>query len=303
MKEVLAIVGPTATGKSALALALAQWRGADIVNADALQVYRGFDIGTAKPSREERERVRHHLIDVLDPEEGFSAGAFARMARGVLDQLERAGRGALLVGGSGLYLRALLEGLHEIPDVPAEVRRELARRLETEGLEELRAELGRLDPATEARLARGDTQRVLRALEVALATGRPLSEWLARGPVDGAQIRARKIGLTLSRTLLYDRIRSRVESMLQAGWMGEIESLLNRGYSGEEPAFQAIGYRQLLRHQRGEMTLEEAVEETVRSTRRYAKRQLTWFRKDREVAWFDATDGEALHGEVREWLS
>jgi len=301
--EVVAVLGPTATGKSALGMRVCGEHRGEMVNADALQIYRGFDIGTAKPSPEDRRLVRHHLVDIRDPEEAFSAGEFARAARAALTDLKARGKLAVIVGGSGLYLKALLEGISEIPVVPADVREGLRRRLEAEGLDSLRRELRRLDPKTENRLAQGDTQRVLRGLEVALVTGRPLSHWQAFEPPESHRISALKIGLTLPRKLLYDRIRSRVESMLEAGWLREVENLLDRGYSGEEPAFQAIGYRQLVRHLRGGVSLGEAVEDTIGATRRYAKRQLTWFRRDPDVAWFDASDSASLSLEVRAWLS
>lgn len=303
MADVVSILGPTASGKSGLALGLADLLGGEIVNADALQIYRGLDIGTAKPSARELRRVRHHLIDIRAPEEGFSAGEFAREARRVVAELEARGKVPILVGGSGLYLRALLDGMSEIPAVPPQVRESLRRRLAREGLDRLRLELRRIDPETESRLAPGDTQRVLRALEVALATGTPLSAWQARKPPERLRISARRVGLTLPRKLLYDRIRSRVDSMMEAGWLREVESLLDRGYTGEEPAFQAIGYRQLVRHLLGELSLEEAMEDTIRATRRYAKRQLTWFRRDSAVAWFDASDSRRLRSEVEAWLT
>ncbi len=296
------IAGPTATGKSGLGVRLSGVLDGEIVNADALQVYTGFDIGTAKPSGRERGLVQHHLIDIRSPEQGFSAGEFSRIGRTVIAELQARRKTAIVVGGSGLYLRALLEGMSEIPEVSEQVRVELRERLGSEGLPVLRSELQRVDPLTEKRLAAGDTQRVLRALEVAEATGTPLSSWLARRPPEGSEIAARKVGLTLPRALLYDRIRSRVESMLAAGWLQEVESLLEQGYSGEEPAFQAIGYKQLVQHLQGGVSLDEAKEDTIRSTRRYAKRQLTWFRGDAAVVWFDASDPEILLGEVRAWL-
>ncbi len=303
MDEVLAILGPTATGKSGLGMQLSADFDAEIVSADALQIYRGLNIGTAKPTVEERRLVVHHLIDIREPEESFSAGECARQARAVISELGSRGISTILVGGSGLYLRALLEGMSEIPAVPARVREELRDRLETQGLDHLREQLRRVDPVTETRLASGDTQRVLRALEVVEATGSPLSTWLARERRQDPRIEAKKIGLTLPRKLLYDRIRSRVESMLEAGWLLEVESLLDRGYSGAEPAFQAIGYRQLVRHLRGGVSLGEAMDDTIRATRRYAKRQLTWFRSDPAVVWFDASDPEGLRQEVLAWLS
>jgi len=300
---VLAILGATATGKSDLALRLAEHLEAEIVNADALQVYRGLDIGTAKPSREDRRRVRHHLIDILDPEERFSAGEFARRAGAALDEIASRGRIALVVGGSGLYLRALFTGLAEIPEVDEGVRRALADRLQGSGLPALRAELERLDPATAARIEPADSQRTLRALEVLEATGRPLSEWLARpvaGPETGRAVG--KLGLTLPRSLLYDRIRSRVEGMVAAGWLDEVRDLREAGVTDSSPAFQAIGYSQWLRHLRGQSSFESAVTEIVTATRRYAKRQETWFRRETGVVWRDARSVGREMEAIARWL-
>ena len=292
LAPVLAIVGPTATGKSALAMALASALGGEIVNADALQVYRGFDIGTAKPGLEERGRVPHHLIDILEPEERYSAGEFARRARAAIAEIQGRGRVPLVVGGSGLYLRALCEGLSPVPPGDPEVRQRLRERLEAEGLAPLREELRRLDPPTAERLGAGDTQRVLRALEVALVSGRPLSSWTAEQPFGTQGIATIRVGLTLPRGILYDQIAGRVTLMLEAGWLDEVAGLLQRGLSPTLPAFQAIGYRQLVRYLRGTVSLELAVADIVRETRRFAKRQETWFRKEPAVAWFSAQDLE-----------
>jgi tRNA dimethylallyltransferase len=292
MDPVLAIVGPTATGKSALAMALAARLDGEIVNADALQVYRGFDIGTAKPGLEERARVPHHLIDILDPEERYSAGEFARRARKAIAEIQGRGRVPLVVGGSGLYLRALCDGLSPVPPGDPEVRRQLRQRLEAEGLAPLREELSRLDAATAQRLGAGDTQRVLRALEVALVSGRPLSAWTAEQPFGTQRLAAIRVGLTLPRAILYDQIAGRVTQMLEAGWLDEVAALLRRGLSPTLPAFQAIGYRQLVRYLGGTLSLELAVADIVRETRRFAKRQETWFRKEPEVVWFSAQDLE-----------
>ncbi len=292
MEPILAIVGPTATGKSALAMALAQRLGGEIVNADALQVYRGFDIGTAKPGLAARGRVPHHLIDILDPAERYSAGEFARRAREAIAEIQGRGRVPLVVGGSGLYLRALCEGLSPMPPSDPEMREALRQRLEAEGLAPLREELRRLDPVTAQRLAAGDTQRVLRALEVALVSGRPLSSWTAEQPFGTQGIATIRVGLTLPRGILYDQIAGRVTHMLEAGWLDEVETLLRQRLSPALPAFQAIGYRQLVRYLEGTVSLELAVEDIVRETRRFAKRQETWFRKEPEVAWFSAQDLE-----------
>lgn len=290
MPPVLCLVGPTATGKTALALDLAGPLGGEIVNADALQVYRGLDIGTAKPGPEDRRRAPHHLIDVLEPDEPFSAGEFARRARAAIEEIRARHRLPMLVGGSGLYLRALTEGISPIPAVDPELRPRLRARLASEGPEPLRDELARLDPVTAERLAPGDSQRLVRALEVALGTGRPLSVWIEEKPVGDGGIEAVWIGLTLPRSLLYDRVAVRVEGMLAAGWVDEVRGLLEAGLSPSLPAFQAIGYRELAGHIAGEATLEEATERIVRATRQYAKRQMTWFRRQPGVAWFDADD-------------
>ena len=299
-RPILAIVGATATGKSALALALAERLGGEIVSADALQAYRGFDVGTAKPGPAERLRVPHHLIDVLEPTERYSAGEFARRAGEALAEIAGRGRLPIVVGGSGLYLRALLAGISPTPPGDPEVRRELRDRLAAEGLPALAAELARRDPATAARLAPGDTQRVLRALEVALVTGRPLSAWIAGQPFGKKGISAVTAGLTVPRSILYDEIAGRVARMLEQGWVREVEELLRRGLDPRLPAFQAIGYRQLVLHVRGEWSLERATSETIQATRRFAKRQETWFRKEPDVTWFAVQDLEGRIAAVLE---
>jgi tRNA dimethylallyltransferase len=292
LRPVLAVVGATATGKSRLAMALAAALGGEIVNADALQVYRGFDIGTAKPSPAEQGRVPHHLIDILEPDERYSAGEFARLARRAIAGIEERGRVAIVAGGSGLYLRALLSGISPMPPGDPAVRAELRARLAVEGLPALAAELARVDPQTAARLAPGDAQRVLRALEVALVSGVPLAAWIARQPFGNQGIPAISVGLTLPRSLLYDAIAGRVVRMLEQGWVQEVQGLLARGLDPRLPAFQAIGYRQLALHSRGEGTLQQAINDTIQATRRFAKRQETWFRKEPDVTWFAAQDLE-----------
>ncbi len=289
---MISIVGATGTGKSALAVELGQRIGGEVINADALQVYRGLDIGTAKPSSDERARIRHHLVDVLDATEPYSAGEFARLARQAIADIRSRGRVPLVVGGSGLYQRALLEGLAPVPAIPLEIRARLRTRLREEGLAVLLSELREVDPEGAARLSVGDTQRVLRALEVRQATGRTLGWWQAQEP-EYSGIAALRIGLTVPRSILYDNLRFRVRQMIDRGWLEEVEALLGPG--GEEaeterlpPAFQAIGYRQLISVVRGESALEAAVESTIRETRRYAKRQETWFRRERDVHWFRA---------------
>ena len=257
------ICGPTAAGKSAVALSLAAKHGATIISADSRQVYRGFDIGTAKPGPEERARVPHHLIDILDPHERWSAGEFARRSREAAAGIRERGNVPVVVGGSGLYLRALFEGISPIPPGDPEVRGELQRALAEKGLPALAAELARVDPETAARLGAGDTQRILRALEVARVSGRPLSSWIKEQPFGTQRVDAIQVGLTLPRTVLYDRIAGRVARMVERGWVEEVARLLARGLDPGLPAFQAIGYRQLVRHLEGEWSLEQAIGETV----------------------------------------
>jgi tRNA dimethylallyltransferase len=286
--HVIAIVGPTAAGKSALALDLAEAVGGEIVNADALQVYRGFDIGTAKPSAEERRRVPHHLVDILAPAERYSAGEFARLARNALLEIASRGRTAILVGGSGLYLRARWSGIAPLPPVNAEVRAGLIDRLNRDGLATLYEELGVRDPVTAARLGAGDTQRILRALEVAIATGESLTSWIARQPFGTEPIAMRKVGLTLPRGLLYDAIAARVRAMIDAGWLDEVRGLLADGVDRGSPAFQAIGYRQWVEFLDRQSGFETTLQRVVTLTRRFAKRQETWFRREEGVEWWDA---------------
>jgi tRNA dimethylallyltransferase len=302
VSTIVALVGATATGKSAVALAAAEACGAEIVNADALQVYRDLDIGTAKPSREERRRVPHHLVDILDPRERFSAGEFARRARAALAEIAARGRPAIVVGGSGLYLRALWAGLAAIPDVDESARRELEGRLRSEGLPILRRELLAVDPATAARIGRNDTQRILRALTVALSTGKPLSAWLTDAATENPAPKMRRFGLTLPRAVLYDRIAARVQRMTDGGWLSEVRGLLTAGVSRDAPALQAIGYSDWIRYLDGETSSRETVDAIVRATRRYAKRQETWFRREPEIEWLSALDDASAIAALRKSL-
>lgn len=298
MATTLLVLGATATGKSAVALALARSAGGEIVNADALQAYRGLDIGTAKPTAVERAQVPHHLFDVLDPRERFSAGEFARRARATIAGIAARGGWPIVVGGSGFYVRALVEGLSPLPPADERLRETLRRRAARQGAGVLYRELAVLDPAAASRLAPGDSQRIVRALEVTLSTGRPFSRWLAAPPAEPRLV-ATKVGLTLPRLVLYDRIGARVRAMVDAGWLDEVTRLLREGVPPESPAFQAIGYRELVRCVRGECGLAQAVEDIVLATRRFAKRQETWFRRERGVHWVAAGDFAQAAADIR----
>ncbi len=300
---MVAIVGPTAAGKTRLAIELAARLGAEIVNADALQAYRRLDIGTAKPTAEERRAAPHHLIDLLEPDQAFSAGAFAAVARTAIDEIAARGRVAIVVGGSGLYHRALFAGLAATPRVPAVVRRRLKARLAREGAAALHRELSSRDPASAERIAAADGQRIVRALELVEAgavaqarrlgsaghrqpAGTPLAGWsAAAGQAVAAAV---SFGVTLPRVELYGRIAGRVEAMFDAGWEEEVADLLRSGIAPSAAAFQAIGYRQIVAGLEGSLPVAEVRQRIERETRRYAKRQLTWFRGTPRVRWLDA---------------
>jgi tRNA dimethylallyltransferase len=300
--KVAVLVGPTAVGKTAVALDLAEALGAEIINADSMQVYRKLDIGTAKPTPLERARVRHHLLDVADPDEPYDAARYAREARETIADLHRRGVPPLVVGGTGLYIKALLAGLFHQEEVVHRVRPRLARELADQGLPALLARLASLDPATARRLAPGDTYRIIRALEVVEATGRPISELHAHHNFQDRPYVTLKVGLDLPREELYRRIEDRVESMLAQGWLEEVRRLLKRYPSGIKP-LMALGYRHLVAHLAGHLSLPEAAELTKTETRRYAKRQLTWFRADPEVRWFHPGQGPNLVSLLREFFS
>jgi tRNA dimethylallyltransferase len=296
---VIAIVGPTASGKSALALALARAHGGEVVSCDSLQVYRGLDIGSAKASPAERRDVPHHLIDVVDPEEDFSAADYARLARAAIDDVARRGRLPVVAGGSGLYLRALRRGLFAGPSRDPDLRRRLERIAARRGDASLHHMLARVDPEAAARIETRDRIRVVRALEVYRASGRTLTaHHRADAPtVDGH--RWLVVGLDPPREALRRAVEARTEAMLAAGLVEEVRALIARHPSGLRP-LQAIGYRQAAAVVRGERTVDQAQRDIVKETMRYAKRQMTWFRHQEDVRWFAEAAG--ARRAVEEWL-
>jgi tRNA dimethylallyltransferase len=299
--RVATLVGPTAVGKTGVALALAARLGAEIVNADSLQIYRELDIGTAKPTARERAIVPHHLIDVADPPEPYDAARYSQAGRHVLAQLAGRGVPPLVVGGTGLYLKALLSGLFAEGEPQAGVRDRVRRELGVLGLPALYGRLLRLDPATAARLHPHDTYRIVRALEVMEATGRPLSEFINAHRFQDAPFQVLKLGLARPREELYERIELRVELMLAAGWLTEVEGLLER-YPPTLKPLQALGYRHLINFLTGRWSWEEALTLLTRDTRRYAKRQLTWFSSDPEVRWFHPDEIDAMAGVLADFF-
>ncbi len=273
------IAGPTASGKSALALALAEKIGGTIVNADSMQVYRDLRVITARPTPAEEARVPHRLYGHVDAGENYSVGRWCRDVGTVLAEIERQGRVAILVGGTGLYFKALTSGLAAVPPIPAEIRGQVRARMASEGAAALHGELAGLDPATAQRLMVNDRSRIARALEVVLATGRSLTDWHREGlPALVDSARAAKIFLTCERKQLVARIEARFAAMLEAGVLDEVRALERRQLDPLLPAMKAHGVPWLIRHLHGEISLDEAAAGAIMDTRRYAKRQLTWFR-------------------------
>ena len=272
------IAGPTASGKSALALRLAETVGAEIVNADALQLYRDLALLTARPSAEETARAPHHLFGTVDAADGWSVGPRRRAATEVLDGIAARGRPAVVVGGTGLYFKALTQGLAEVPPVAPELRRAAETAFEQSGETTFRARLAEVDPAAAQRIAPGDRQRLVRAWEVFAATQVPLTTWQQTGTPPLGPGAWEAVALEPPREALYARCDARLQAMVAAGALAEVEALAARHLDPALPAMKAVGVRELAAHLRGETSLDEALEAAQRETRRYAKRQLTWMR-------------------------
>jgi tRNA dimethylallyltransferase len=297
---LVAVVGPTASGKSALALRIARARSGEIVSCDSLQVYRGLDIGSAKPSPEERAEIRHHLVDVADPDEAFSAAAYARLAREALADVAGRGRLPIVAGGTGLYLRALLQGLFEGPSRDEALRRRLEGLADRFGDARLHRLLSRVDPDAAARIRPRDRVRVVRALEVYCVTGRPISEGQRGGAEPLRGFRGLVVGLDPDRAELRKAVEKRTREMVARGLIEEARALLER-YGPHLRPLQSIGYRQAVAVVRGAISVEEAERSIVTDTMRFAKRQRTWFRHQQPgVVWF-ATAEEALGSTLR-WM-
>jgi tRNA dimethylallyltransferase len=290
MNRLLVLVGPTAVGKTETALSLAEYLQGEIISADSMQIYQGMDIGTAKPSSEERQRVPHHLIDVVAPGEAFSVADFQQLARRRIDEVTARGKLPMLVGGTGLYVRAVIDHYNFIPaDTDWDLRDRLRRQAQEAGLPALYRWLQEVDPAAAGRIHPNDERRIVRALEVYQTTGQPLSFWEQQSAEAAPRYDLQIFGLTLPRDQLYQRIEQRVEQMVRSGLIEEARRLLAEGLDENFIANQAIGYKELFAYLRGEENLEEAVQKLKQNTRRYAKRQLTWFRADQRIKWLNVS--------------
>ncbi len=306
LHPLIAVIGPTASGKSELALDLAGRINGEIVNYDSVQLYRGFDIGSAKLPADERRGIPHHLLDAIDPEAVFSAGEYAREARAVLEQLKSQGTIAVLVGGTGLYLSALVRGLFAGPTRDDQLRERLEQTATEKPAGYLNRLLARLDRKAAERIHPNDTHKLVRAIEVSLLAGRPISEQWERSskPLVGYQVVT--LGLSPPRETLYEKINARAAAMFESGLIEEVKGLLERGISRDARPFTSLGYAQCLEHLDGKISLDEAIEATAKATRRYAKRQLTWFRhREPDARWFDGFGEESAdwaRTQVEQWL-
>ncbi len=287
--KILILCGPTAVGKSKVALELAEKFGGEIVSADSGQVWKELDIGTAKPSFADRQRVPHHLIDVATPGEHFDVARYVELADGAIKAILSRKHLPIVVGGTGLYIRILLYGLCEAPPQDQEIRRQLAGEMEEKGLTFLYDRLNAVDPETAKKIHPNDKTRIIRALEVYEITGYPLSHFHQSHRFQNQRYEARQIGLNCDRKILHENIERRVDWMIANGWAEEVRELL-KFYPSDSQALQSIGYKQLVQHLKGRFSLEEAVAEIKKQTRAYARRQLTWFRADKNIRWCDSQD-------------
>jgi tRNA dimethylallyltransferase len=300
--RLICIVGPTGVGKTRMALELAGRWGGEIIGADSMQVYRQMDIGTAKPTREERIRIRHHLLDVVDPNESFDASLYVGLARRAIGELQRLRKPVFVVGGTGLYIRALLGGLIDGPGADDVLRHELRQEMADRGKVHLYGRLLARDPRAAARIDPHDGVRIIRALEALELTGRSIVEHQQEHRFADAPYEALRIGLRLDRKRLNDRIDQRTERMIADGFPEEVRRLLDRGWGESLKSMQSLGYRHMIDFLAGRQGLDQTVELIKRDTRRYARRQMTWFVADHEVGWLDPEDIEAAFARIGPFL-
>ncbi len=302
MKKIVVIVGATASGKSSLALEAALAFNAEIVNADSLQVYRYLDIGTAKPEVEEQKRVRHHLIDIIDPAEEYTAARFAQDADAAIADISSRGKQAIVAGGTGLYIRALTEGIFAGPEADWALREELLDKAKLNGPSYLHDRLKEVDPKAASGIHPNNQRRLIRALEVEALTKRPISDFHSEHAFKERRYEALKIGLDIERESLYRAIEERVDSMVEAGLIAEVDGLLKDGYSQDLKPMGALGYKEIIGYINGEYPKEEAVRLLKRNTRRYAKKQLTWFKKEIDIEWFSPENRSGIMKKIEEHL-
>ena len=301
LNKIIIICGPTGIGKSAIALELARRFNGEIINADSQQVYRGLDIGTAKLTESQRLGIRHHLVDVVNLDESFDANKYVRLADIAINDIASRGKHSFIVGGTGMYLRMLLGGICSAPPRHPHIREKLEEEIKAQGLASLHDRLKVIDPISAKVVHKNDKIRIVRALEIFETTGITASEFYAHHGFAKKRYNALKIGINMDRQQLYERIDARVDQMLEKGWAQEVENLLEK-YSPDCQAFSAIGYRELISYLKGEMPLKTAASVIKRHSRHYAKRQLTWFRSDRDIHWYDPQEIEKMAADVAGFL-
>lgn len=300
--SIVVIVGPTGVGKTGVALELAKLFGAEIVSADAMQVYKNMDIGTAKPSKKDLAAIPHHLVDVVYPDESFNAARFAEMADSAIETIKTNKRPIFVAGGSGLYIKALTMGLFAIEQSDPAIKDRLRKQLEIHGRTELLRRLETIDPKTAAKLNPADTYRLLRALEIFELTGKPMSLHHASHQFSSPRYNTLKIGLTIDRAMLYDRINNRVDQMVEHGLLDEVKGLLDCGYDPRLKPMQSIGYKHMVDHLINDVPWNLTIELLKRDTRRYAKRQYTWFRADPQVEWLHPGQFDEMRMKIEPFL-
>jgi tRNA dimethylallyltransferase len=301
--KMIIICGPTAVGKTTVAIELAQHFNGQIIGADSMQVYKHMDIGTAKPTAQEQARVAHHLVDIVEPHESFDAASYAELAGTKILELNGQKITPFVAGGTGFYIKALLHGLFDADGFDADVRGRLKQEAAAFGIECLHERLGRLDPESAERLHPNDRYRILRALEVVETTGRPISSYHREHGFSQQPFEALKIALSMERAVLYARINQRVDDMIATGFLEEVKSLLARGYSADLKSMQSIGYRHMVDYIQGRFSWAECVRTLKRDHRRYAKRQLTWFGADPDIIWKEPGQLEEIKMLVEKFLA
>lgn len=293
-KNLLIILGPTSVGKSSTAVKMAHEFSGEIINCDSIQVYKGFNIGTDKISEERQENIPHHLLDIAEPSTQFTAAAFVKHTLKAADSILSKKRLPIITGGTGLYLKVLIEGLFPERKKDHDVRRRLEKEAETHGLKTLHQQLSQVDPAYGEKIGENDRVRIIRALEVYYATNKPISEHFSKTKSFVKNFNVIKVGLKIERAELYNKIENRVDSMFSRGIINEVQDLLLNGVSEDSPPFKALGYKQVLLYLKEKISLQEAIYLTKRDTRHYAKRQITWFRKMEGIKWFSPADISAI---------